>query len=119
MAKQYLEKLSAFIEKATADYPGNISLECKHFFSGAALYVEQRICLSLTPVGLAVKLPEETKDKLLKNKQAVPLRYFPKGPIKKDYVLFPGGVENSGKTLHKYVQQSIKYVLTLPIPKRK
>ena len=119
MAKEYLEKLSAFIEKATSDCSENINLECKHFFSGAALYAEERICISLTPVGLAIKLPEETKDKLLTNKKAAPLRYFPKGPIKKGYVLFHGGVEKAGKTLHKYVKESIEYVLTIPKPKRK
>ncbi len=119
MAKEYLEKLSAFIEKETSDFSENINLECKHFFSGAALYAEERICISLTPVGLAIKLPEETKDKLLKNKKAVPLRYFPQGPIKKGYVLFPGGVAKGGKTLHKYVEESIEYVLTIPKPHRK
>ncbi len=119
MAKEYLEKLSAFIEKATSDCSENMNLNCRHFFSGAALYAGERICISLTPVGLAMKLPEETKERLLKNKKAVPLRYFPKGPIKKEYVLFPVGVTNGGKTLQKYVKDSIEYVLTFPKPKRK
>lgn len=116
MAKEYLELLSAFIEKATLDCPEKNNLKCKHFFSGAALYVEERICVSLTPVGLAIKLPPETKEKLLKNKRAVPLRYFPKGPIKKEYVLFPEGVEEGGKALYQYVKGSIAYVLSLPKP---
>ncbi len=119
MAKEYLEKLSVFIEKATCDYSKNINLECKHFFSGAALYADEGICISLTPVGLAMKLPEETKARLLKIKKAIPLRYFPKGPIKKEYVLFPGGVAKGGKVLQKYVKDSIEYVLTFPKPKRK
>ena len=114
-----MEKLSAFIETATAGCNKNTSLECKHFFSGAALYVDERICISLTPVGLAIKLPEATKDKLLKNKTAVPLKYFPKGPIKKDYVLFPDGIENGRKALHKYVKEGVEYALTLPKLKRK
>ena len=119
MAKEYLEKLSAFIETATAGGNKNIHLECKHFFSGVALYAEKRICISLTPVGLAIKLPEETKNRLLKNKKAVPLRYFPKAPIKKDYVLFPGGVKKGGKEFDYLVNKSIEYVLTLPKPKKK
>ena len=119
MAKEYLEKLSAFVERATVGRNNNVNLECKHFFSGAALYAEKRICISLTPVGLAIKLPEATINMLLKDKKAVPLRYFPKGPIKKSYVLFPGGVEKGGKALHSYVCESIEYVLTPPKPKRK
>ena len=119
MAKEYLDKLSAFIDKATSDRFDGVNLECKHFFSGAALYADEKICISLTPVGLALKLPEETKNRLLKSKIAVPLKYFPRGPIKKDYVLFPNGIENGRKTLHKYVKESIEYALTLPKPKRK
>ncbi len=119
MAKEFVDKLSAFIEKTTTDYSENINLECKHFFSGAALYADERICITLTPVGLAMKLPEETKERLLKNKKAVPLRYFPNSPIKKEYVLFPCGVANDGKTLQKHVKDSIEYVLTFPKPKRK
>ncbi len=119
MAKEYMEKLSAFIEKAKSEFPENIKLECKHFFGGAALYAEERICMSLTPVGLAIKLPEETRDKLLKNKKAIPLRYFSKGPIKKGYVLFPDGVAKDNKALRKYLWESIEYVLTIPKLKRK
>ncbi len=119
MAKEYLEKLSAFLEKTTLDGSQDIHLECKHFFSGAALYADERICISLTPVGLAMKLPEETKERLLKDKKAVPLRYFSKGPIKKDYVLFPRGVAGGGRTIQQYAKESIEYVLTIPKPKRK
>ena len=68
---------------------------------------------------MALKLPKELNDRLLKNKIAVPLRYFPKGPIKKAYVLFPNGIERGGKALHQYVKASIAYVLTLPKPKTK
>ena len=119
MTKEYLEKLSAFIDSAASDCFEDQSLECKHFFSGAALYADERICISLTPVGLALKLPEKTRNRLLKNKTAVPLRYFPKAPIKKDYVLFPNGIEKGKRTLYKYVKESVEYSLTLPKPKRK
>ncbi len=119
MAKEYVDKLSAFIEKPTSDYSENFNLECKHFFGGAALYADDRICITLTPVGLAMKLPEETKERLFKNKKAIPLRYFPKGPIKKEYVLFPGGIDGGSKTIQKHVKNSIEYVLTFPKPKRK
>ena len=119
MAKEYLEKLSAFIERETSHFADDIDLKCKHFFGGAALYAEERICISLTPVGLAMKLPKETTERLLKSNKVVPLRYFPKGPIKKGYVLFPGGVESGDKTLHKYVRESVEYVLTMPKPKNK
>lgn len=119
MAKKYLERLSEFVSEAAPDIPGDISLECKHFFSGAALYAEGRICISLTPAGLAMKLPEATKHDLFQNGKAVPLRYFSQGPIKKGYALFLGDVAGSGEQLYGYFKESIEYVLTLSKLERK
>ena len=64
-------------------------LECRHFFSGAAVYRNGSIVASLTPVGLAFKVPTEVHDRILESGRALPLRYFPRSPIKRDYVLFP------------------------------
>jgi len=111
MAKEYLDKLSQFI--ASIQLKNDVKLECKHFFSGATLYVNGKICISLTPVGLALKLPEEIRNELLTSKIAVPLKYFPKAPIKKDYVLFKNGIDAEIKELHQYVRQSIEYVASL------
>jgi hypothetical protein len=44
--------------------------------------------MTLTTVGLALKLPKDSGELVIGN-GARPLRYFPKGPIKKDYVLVP------------------------------
>ena len=60
------------------------ALECRHFFSGAAVYRDRTIVASLTPVGLGFKVPASVRDKLLDSGKAVPLRYFPNSPIKRD-----------------------------------
>ena len=113
MAEEYLQQLSALVDKAT---PGKIkdNLECKHFFSGAAVYVHGRICMSLTPVGFAIKLPEESRNTLINERGAKPLRYFPKGPIKKDYVVLPKAVLSDIKALRNWVKISVEYVVSLP-----
>jgi hypothetical protein len=113
MAKQYLDKLSAFIGQALAECSENSKLECKHFFGGAALYADQQICITLTPVGLAIKLPEKIRQQLFQYKIAVPLRYFPAGPIKKEYALFTHGIADSDEALFTYVKVGIEYVLKL------
>ncbi len=64
-------------------------LECRHFFSGGAVYRDGKIVATLTPVGLAFKIPAEIHDELLDSGLATPLRYFPNAPVKKNYVLFP------------------------------
>lgn len=82
MAQEYLERLTALMKEATSGRFKDIKLEYKHFFSGAALYANGKICISLTPVGFAIKLPEESRNALLKQKSTKPLSYFLEGPIK-------------------------------------
>ena len=119
MAKEYLEKLTEILKRATARRFASVKFECKHFFSGAAVYADGRICISLTPAGFAIKLPEEQRKILLRKRGTKCLRYFPKAPIKKDYVLLPVSMINDTKELRMLVKLTIEYVLTLPKPKKK
>lgn len=112
MAKKYLQQLTALISKSTSGRFKDIKLECKHFFSGAAVYANGKICILLTPVGFAIKLPEKSRIILMKEKGAKYLRYFPKGPIKKDYVILPKAMLKDTKMLYHWVKASIGYVIT-------
>ncbi|UCC53497.1 MAG: TfoX/Sxy family protein, partial [Anaerolineaceae bacterium] len=76
---------------------------------GAAAYANGHICLSLTKVGFAVKLPKVEREELL-NKGARPLRYFPKAPVKKQYVILPDRIMNEPGDLRKWVRKSILFV---------
>ncbi len=77
-----------------------------------------RICIALTPVRLVLKLPQAARGRLAKT-GAKPLRYFPKGPIKKDYVVVPRGFEGDRRKLKLWARKAIDHVLTLPKPKRR
>jgi hypothetical protein len=89
MAEPYLTELRKLaIVWSRADT--NVGdLDCRHFFSGAAAYRDGAIVATLTPVGLAFKVPAEVRDDLLAREAAVELSYFPNAPVKRDYVLFP------------------------------
>lgn len=118
MAAKYLERLTDLLQKiAPGEFEG-VKLECKHFFSGAAVYADGKICVSLTPVGFAIKLPEKSRIALLKKEGAKLLRYFPKGPIKRGYVVLPKAILNDTKSLRHWLKISVGYVLTLPKPVR-
>jgi TfoX/Sxy family transcriptional regulator of competence genes len=117
VADEYLRQLSALLDKVASEKIKD-ALECKHFFGGAAAFAKGRIFMSLTPVGLAIKLPEDSRNALLKEQGARPLRYFPKGPIKKDYVVLPKAVCSDAKTLRNWVRVSTEYVASLPLPTR-
>jgi len=87
----------------------DVDLQVKPFFGGAAAYANGQICLSLTKVGFAVKLPQADRQVLL-NKGAQPLRYFPNAPIKKQYVILPASIMNDPDSLRKWVERCISYV---------
>ena len=115
-ANEYLQALAALMEQLTASGFGGVTLECKHFFGGAAVYADGRICMSLTDAGFAMKLPEESRNALMNERGARDLRYFPNGPIKRDYVVLPSAMLEDMKTLRHWVRVSIEYALSLPAP---
>ena len=119
MAHEYLVQLSTLLKSSTAGRFKDIKLEYKHFFSGAAVYANERICMTLTPAGFAIKLPENSRNTLVNEHGAKPLRYFPKGPIKKDYVVLPESMLKDMKALRRWVKMSIEYVGSLPAPVKK
>ena len=102
MAKEYFEKLlNLIIELKIADEVDD-PWEVKHFFSGAAFYVDGSIRVTWTPVGLAFKLQRFEVDELISSGKANPLKYFSKGKLKKDYALFKNPTSLDNKELRSY-----------------
>jgi len=107
MAQPYLDQLEELIH---AIDPNSHNLVCKHFFSGAALYVGKKICASLTPKGFAFKLPETRCEDLISKGCAIPLRYFESSPIKRGYILIPDIRDLGNMQIAGYVDECISYV---------
>lgn len=110
MAKPFLEKLQTLVNR---HLPGEPHLVCKHFFSGAALYSSGVMCASLSPVGIAFRLPADLRTELIDSGAASKLKYFAKSPIKKGYVLFSDfdGVSDAG--IAKYFGIAIAHVRSM------
>lgn len=111
MAKIFLDQLVRMIHRATSGRIGNVTVECKHFFSGAAVYANGRIFASLTPAGFAIKLPKESRDILFKRRGVKPLRYFAEGPVKKEYLVLPKALIRDRNGLRGLLEISVAYVL--------
>jgi len=111
MAKEYYTKLSDLISELNIISEIDSPLVVKHFFNGAALYINGVICASWSPVGLAFKLPEKETKLLISSGQAKPLQYFPKGQIKKGYVLFDEPEISNHKQLKKYFLKAAQITL--------
>ena len=111
MVQAYVEKLTELMKQAASEKHRDVRLEIKHFFSGAAVYANGAICLTLTPAGLALKLPERRRTTLLQKHGATGLRYFPKAPLKKEYVVLPANIMQDQDALRRWVGESIDYAV--------
>ena len=109
MAEPYLAQLSQMCE--TLKIPG-VTLECKHFFSGAALYANGKICASLGPVGFAVKLPDVQRLGLISDGKGEQFRFFPDGPVKREYVLLSERIIQDEIEFQEILGMSVSYVLS-------
>jgi TfoX/Sxy family transcriptional regulator of competence genes len=110
MVAIHLAALRSLLERAAParGRTRDIEIQCKHFFSGAAAYASGRIFMTLTSVGLALKLPAKAQA-LLVAQGGKPLRYFPTGPIKKDYVVVPGRIAANPSLLAPWIAKSIRF----------
>jgi len=113
MTREFIAELETLIGGMGNALPRDATIDCKRLFSGAAAYANGRIFISLTPVGLAVKLAEPEKGALMQM-GGTPLRYFPKAPVKKAYVVVPENLAANTDLLKPWLARPISYVLTLP-----
>jgi len=108
MAEPYLSDLKAIVAELDVPRLAGGDISCRHFFSGAAAYVGDRIFMSLSPAGLALKLPNDDRARLF-DQGAQPLRYFAKAPVKKDYAVLPAHVTDDQQVLADWIRRSISY----------
>ncbi len=117
MVERYVRDLRSLLQPVTAAATGDEAVEVRHFFSGAAAYVDGRIFMTLTTVGLALKLPKDARAELI-DMGATRLQYFKKGPIKKDYVIVPDALMANRDELASWMRRSIAFARSLPQPAR-
>ena len=111
MAEPYLQDIQDLLDRLAPIAGVTQELTCKHFFAGAAAYAEGRIFMTLTPVGLAVKLPPARCEELLAA-GGKPLRYFPGAPVKKGYVLLTDEAASGGQALAVLIGESVRFSLS-------
>jgi len=110
MAKIYFEKLNKLITQLNLDSNVLKAIEVKHFFSGAALYINGKICASWSPSGLAFKLPQQEVNNLINDGKAIPLKYFTKGHIKQGYAVFEQPEKKPSAYWKKYFLKAFKQI---------
>jgi TfoX/Sxy family transcriptional regulator of competence genes len=111
MAEPYLTRLAKMVDGVRPLQVGGATLECRHFFSGAALYAEGRIVASLSPAGFAVKLPEDSRRSLLEAGEGTEFRFFASGPIKREYVALSESIMEEKESLRELIGLGVAYAL--------
>ena len=110
MAEPFLSALSQCVSSLRPSTWTATELEVRHFFSGAALYANGKICASLTPVGLGIKLPASDRERLIARGEGTELRYFDRAPVKKGYVLLPASVLDDEDAAKKLLEASLRHL---------
>jgi len=111
VAEPYLERLSHIVDQLGPVSAENVTLKTKHFFSGAALYANGKICASLSPAGFAVKLPAELRQSLINERKGREFRFFAKGPIKREYVALSDSIVQDEEMLERLINLSARYAV--------
>ena len=110
MAEPYLSRLIDLVSELRLGEGASFDLECRHFFGGAALYIDGLICGSLTPVGLALKLPATQRNAMFGDGRGHPLRYFDGGKVKKEYAVLSESVVADSIAVGVLFHASFRYV---------
>ena len=89
---------------------GCVTIYFEVIFGGAAGYLDGHIFISLTKVGLALKLTDDDRQRLFKADDAKEMRYFPKAPIKKQYALMSDDYLTGPKRVKPWIERSMAFV---------
>lgn len=117
--KARLATLQERVELAAENLAPDTELTFQAMFGGIGGKAQGRMFASLSDRGLALKLPEAELEALLQIEGAEPLQYEPDAPISKSYAVVPAGFLQDTALLTPWVEKSVRYVLTLPAPKKR
>ena len=109
-ATLYRDRISDVLERTRPRLASTHELSFKKCFGAIAGYVDENIFISSGRFGIALKLPATTIDRLMAEDGARHLKYFPKGHVKRDYVVLPQQVLEDQRRLKKLVDGSIWFV---------
>jgi TfoX/Sxy family transcriptional regulator of competence genes len=101
-----LHKPADLRKKMEAAVPANVDWRYKPMFGGIGVYANDRMCVSLSDVGLAVKLGNASQAQLLKLRGARRLQYEPSMPPSKTYIVVPEVMLSNPMVLGRWLAKS-------------
>ena len=86
--------------------PPDLELSFRPMFGGVMGYADAKVFVSLSNVGLALKLTGADREALLAEPGAHPLRYEPDQPASKSYVVVPEAMLSDLEALRRWIVRS-------------
>lgn len=86
--------------------PPDLELSFRPMFGGIIGYADGKVFVSLSDVGLALKLTGADRDALLAMPGSKPLQYEPHSPPSKSYVVVPDAMLSAPATLRTWIARS-------------
>ena len=114
MNEEFRRELAGILDASLPVEYSSREIEFKAVFGAVAGYSDGRLFVSYGNFGLALKLPSALRAELLEQKRGTALRYFPKGHVKKEYVVIPQGLRNDREAIRELLRQSVEYVSASP-----
>jgi TfoX/Sxy family transcriptional regulator of competence genes len=107
----------ALQKQLEAAAPPHVDWRFRPMFGGIGVYANDKMCVSLSDVGLAVKLGAADQEMLLKLKGAKRLQYERDAPVSKSYIVVPDAMLPDRKTLGHWLALSADFVCAAPAKK--
>ena len=117
MAQPYLTRLAQIVDELGPPQAHGTTIQCRHFFSGAALYANSNIFATLSPAGFALKLPAQTRMRLIQEGKGKEFRFFASGPVKRGYIALSESTVADRESLRELIELSVDYAVDVPDPK--
>ena len=108
---KYFEKLTMLLELTHPRIATTHDIEFKNVFGAVGGYINGHIFVSCGKFGVALRLPPEVLESLLREKDVKHLKYFSNGHIKKEYAVLSKRILEDSNQFHKLIDESIQYAL--------
>ena len=109
----YLNRLETLLKQSNPRLRVTHQVEFKNFFGAVTGYVDGHIFVSCGKFGVALRLPPQTLAELFREEDASLLRYFPKGHVKREYVIVPQRMMDDRERFQRLVGTIVKYALSM------
>lgn len=107
--------LLEMIDRVRDDLP--VELTHRPMFGGAMLYADGRPMASLSDVGLAIKLPPKRQAELLAEPGTTRLRYQPKAPPSRSYIVLSEIITADDEQLLHWLRVAAQHAASAPQPR--